>query len=227
MRILFLALLLIAMPTWSAPERSVSVTAEGYVEAVPDELRLQLSVKQTAASLDEARKAVGRVVPRILEIAREHGIADDDIDSSRVSAYPEYEHSQQKRVYMGETMTRQISLVLREPDNYGSLIEALSKLRLQRINGPTMSHSNIDELRMAALKNALAKGSAKAAVIAAELDMELGKVIRVEESGASSPQPRMYRMEAAMMSDSGNSEGGFSYAKQRIQASVNLSFELK
>jgi hypothetical protein len=226
MRFMVLLLLLVSLPGWSATERSVSVAADGFVEAVPDLLRLELTVKQTAASLDAAQKAVAIVVPKILEIAREHGVADDDIDSSRVSAYPAYQHRNQGRQYVGETMTRKISLTLRQPDNYGSLIQALSKLRLHHINGPTMSHSTIDELKLAALKNALSKGKLKASVIATEMDMQLGKVILIRESGAASPQPRQYRMEAAMMSD-GNSEGGFSYGKQRISAHVEMSFELK
>ncbi len=226
MRFVLLLLLLVSVPGWSATARTVSVSADGFVEAVPDLLRLQLTVKQTAASLDEAQRAVGKIVPKILEIARQHGVADDDIDSSRVSAYPEYEHRQQKRQYVGESVTRQVSLTLRNPDNYAGLIQDLSKLRLSRINGPTMSHSNIEELRLEALKNALANGKNKAAVIATEMDMMLGQVILVQENGAARPQPRHYQLEAAMMND-GNSDGGFSYAKQRISAHVEMSFELK
>ncbi len=225
MRTLLLALLIVATPAFAAPERSVSVNADAWVEAIPDILKLSITVKETAANMDEAQRAVARTVPEILTLAREHGVEDGDIDSSRVNAYPEYEHRNNRRIYVGETVTRDIQITLRDPSRYGSLIQQLSELKLHQINGPQMAHSQLDELKLEALKKALAKARYKAGIIAEELDMDLGKVIEVQESGSNATPVRAYRMEAAMADSA--SGGGFSYGKQRISARVQARFELK
>ncbi len=228
-QVLLAALLVLPVATvWSATERSVSVQAEAYVEAVPDTLQLQLSVKKTASSLAEAQAQVASIAAQVVQLARTNGVAADDIDSSQVSAYPEYEWRKQVRIYVGESAVRNIKLKLRDLDKYGELIRQLSNLELEHINGPTMSHSNIDQLRLDALRKALAKGQRKAEIIARQLGVKLGKILWVNEAGTAVPAPRaVMRAQMAMAEPNDGGSGGFSYARQRIPARAEMRFELK
>ena len=87
-----------------------------------------------------------------------------------------------------------------------------------------MSHSELPALQLQALEVALRRGREKAAAIASAVGAELGEVLRVEEAQGPTAQPRMAYAE--MAADS-NESAGISFAKQRINAQVQMRFRLK
>jgi uncharacterized protein YggE len=222
---LIILFLLSPMVLAQSQERSININAEGYVEAVPDTLSFTVTVKHTKASLSEARAATDKVVKDVIKQARSLGIAKDDIDSSSMQAFPEYEWRQQQRHYLGESVVRSVEFKLRDLEQYPALAQRLSKLSLQQIGSPQLSHSNITELRLQALRVALAAGKVKAAAIAAEIDAELGEVISVSEVSQNRPQPRMMMAESASADSGGGA--GYNYGKRRIAASVEMRFGLQ
>ena len=132
--LLLLSLSVISQPVLaSEPARSITVVADGYVESVPDTLQLRIVVKQTRNSLKDARETVDSIVAQVTDIAGQSGIAKDDIDSSRLNSWPEYEWRKQERHYLGESVQREVVLKVRDLSRYGSLIEQLSKLKLAGI----------------------------------------------------------------------------------------------
>jgi uncharacterized protein YggE len=224
-----IALLLLTASPWLAAgdnPRFVSVAAEGYVEAIPDTLTLSISVQHTDRSMAAARKNTDQRVREVLDVARAAGVADEDIDSSRLNAFPQYEWRDQQRYYVGETVQRQVVLTLRDLDKYGELLQRLSEAKITSAGQPRLSHSELPALQLQALEAALAMGRRKAATIAAAVGAELGTVLRVEENYSPPVQPRMMYAERAMAADS-NEAAGVSFAKQRINAQVQMRFELR
>ncbi len=204
--------------------RSITVQAEGYVEAVPDTLQLRLAVKQIGAELDVVRSRVDAITAAVVKVARDSGIEEGDIDSSRISAWPEYEWRRDQRHYLGEAVQREILLKLRKLEDYGSLVAKLSKLQLQRIHQPQLSHGNLDDLRLQALRAALARAAVKARAIAEEIGAELGPVLTVEEGTGQAVAPR--HMMAEAMSAGGGDAPVIDFAKQRINAQVVIRYSL-
>lgn len=227
MRTSTLIILMLLSPMLQAEiqQPSITIVAEGYVEAVPDTLSFAITIKHTKASLNDARAASDREVKDAIKQARSLGVAKDDIDSSSMQAFPEYEWRQQQRHYLGESVVRRVEFKLRDLEQYPALAQRLSKLSPQQMGSPQMSHSNITELRLQALRVALAAGKVKAAAIAAEIDAELGKVISVSEVSHNRPQARMAMAESAS-ADSGGG-GGYNYGKRRISANVEMRFALR
>jgi uncharacterized protein YggE len=205
-------------------ERFIRVQASGWVYAVPDTLTLNVSARFTEESMEKARSAADRVVASVTELARAAGIDAEDIDSSQLSAFPEYQWKDQNRVYLGETVERRVTLTVRDLDKYGALIGKLSKLALHRIDPPTLSHSKQQQLELDAIRHALQQGRTKALAIADEVDAKLGPVLSVQENQGQRIQPRMMMAEANVR---GGSEPGFSFARQRIEATVEMRFALQ
>jgi len=206
----------------------IAVQAEGYVEAVPDTVVLNITLRKVGDSLESLQADVDALTSKIVKLALVEGVKADDIDSSRLSSAPEYEWRNQQRKLLGIAVQRDVQIKLRELDNYAELVRLLSEQALHRINPPQLSHSKIDELQLAALRVALARGKAKASVIANEIGAALGPVLRVEEiyAGSPAPQQRMLMAEAAMDSGGGGSPN-FSFAKQRITAQVQIRYALQ
>ncbi|MEE4660200.1 MAG: SIMPL domain-containing protein [Halieaceae bacterium] len=225
MRTILLTLLaLLALPAMADKEIPyIAVTASGYVEAVPDILSLDVTVLATGSDVGALQEEVEKTTRLVVKAASKQGVDKDDIDSSRISVQPDYSWIEGKRVYRGQQVQRSISLVLREPGNYGALLLALSALDLDRIGQPRADHSNLEALRMQAMDRALEEGLRKAKRIADTMDVDLGDVIRVEELGSSrSPAPRMMMAEAAAADAAPEIEFG----KRRISASVALRFAI-
>ena len=225
------ALLLIVLALFTsgasaeAATRTITVLAEGFVEAVPDTLQLTVSVKQLGPDLATTQQKVDSLAAKVVEAVRALGVEKQDIDSTRLNAWPEYEWRQNERHYLGEAVQRDILVRVRDLDSYGKLVQALSKLPLHRIDRPTLSHSRRPELQLDALRVAMARGRAKAEAIAGEAGGKLGKVLSVQETGAAAGAPRPAMMAEAMRADSGG-EPRFSFAKQRISAQLEIRYAL-
>lgn len=202
---------------------TIQVQAQGHIEAIPDTLTLQLSIKYTADTLAQAGQLADRQSQKVQSIALKYRVEKADIDSSRLSSWAEYEWRKNQRHYLGESVQREVVLKLRDLDIYGALMGELSALPLHRIHQPSLSHSNIEALKLKALRIALANGRVKAGVIADEIDARLGAVQQVRELHAGQTgQRQMMRAEAAS-ADMGSTPV-FSFARQQIQAQVEMVF---
>jgi uncharacterized protein YggE len=221
---LILLLLLGGSVSAETVDRFVTVQARGHVEAIPDTLQLTVSVKQTGSDLAQVRQEVDALTARVISIALSHGVAEDDVDSSQLRVWPEYEWRKNQRHYLGDSVQRDIVLRIRELEQYSQLVKQLTQLPLHQLHPPQLGHSKLEQLRLQALQAALVQGQLKARTIAEGIDAELGPVIYVEERGTSSPAPQ--RMMMAEAAGSGGGEPAFSLAKQRISAQVEIRYSL-
>jgi uncharacterized protein YggE len=206
-------------------DRFITVQAKGHVEAIPDTLQLTISVKQTGPDLAKVRPEVDALTSRVVSIALSHGVAEDDVDSSQLRVWPEYEWRQNQRYYLGDSVQRDIVLRIRDLEQYSQLVKQLTQLPLHRLHPPQLGHSKLEQLRLQALQAALVQGQLKARTIAEGIDAELGPVIYVEERGTSSPAPQRMMMAEAASSDAGSAPA-FSLAKQRISAQLEIRYSL-
>lgn len=206
--------------------RQITVQAQGYVEAVPDTITLQLQSRHVAESIEEASRKADEDVRAITKLAREADVEQEDIDSSSLIAQPEYRWEKQERRFLGMAVERRVILKIRDAEDYGELLGELTELELHSISPPQLSHSKIDELRLKALQNAIDRGTVKAETIAERVDEDLGDILQVIEGG-SVPQPRPVYARAEMaMRSADASAPQVNLARERISASVTMTFGL-
>jgi hypothetical protein len=204
-------------------EDYIAVNASGWVEAVPDRLDLSVSVRATGKDVEALQREVDATTRQLAAAALELGIAEEDIDTARLSVRPDYEWRDGERRYRGQTVQREVGLTLRALDRYGELVAALSRFDIDTLGPPRLGHSNLDALRLEAMDRALEQGFAKARRIASGIGAELGEVLRVEEQGAAPPSP-MPRVAAAESMNTGAPDVQF--GKQRITAAVSMRFAI-
>lgn len=204
------------------PPPYIAVNASGWVEAVPDMLTLDISLRATGKDVSDLQEQVENTTRQVVAAARELAVEEGDIDSSSISIQPEYEWQNNRRIYRGQTVQRNVSVTLRNLARYGELVMALSRYQVHNMGQPRLGHSDLEALQLAALDDALARGRVKAERIASGIGAQLGGVIRVEEQGGAGPAP-MPRMMAAEAATSPEVEFG----KRRITASVSMRFALR
>ena len=215
--------------------RLISVSATDYVEAVPDEMVLTVTVKATELSYEEAKEAVDKTTHNVLKAAADTGIAEDDVDSSQLSAYREmqWDNKRREQVYKGDSVQREISMTLRDLEAYANLLRALSELEVHNISRPLLRHSQLESLKDAALRKALAKAKAKAALMAGEMNVEVGAVYSMSDSAHTATQTlrlqrglAMAAMSEGAMADAAGEEA-VKFGSQRIAATVHVAFEMR
>lgn len=199
----------------------ISVSATGSVEAEPDMMTLTATVRLTGEDVSALQLQVDDITQAVVKAAENAGVEPDDIDSSRLSVQPEYDWQERKRVYMGQSVQRSIVMVLRELESYGALVQALSGLELFQLSPPQLGHSNIEELRLQAIDDALQRATAKAGRVARGIDEELGDVISVDVHGVMESAPMAMAMEA-----SSQRAPQIQFGKRRIAVNVSMRFAI-
>ena len=204
----------------------LSASGEGYVEATPDIVVIDLTLSHTAKTLSEAKHQVDEIGNAVIRAARAQGIANDDLQASKIQAAPEYEWQNNQRVLRGQQISRQFQLRLRDVERYGALVQALTDAQVTQINGIRTEFSKQEQLENAALKKAIANVRGKAEMMAEASGSRIAGIANLAESG-SGPVPMAYELRAAktMASDSAGGDN-LKIGVQRISKSVNAVFFL-
>jgi uncharacterized protein YggE len=72
---------------------TISVMGEGKASVAPDMLVINISISELAATTELAQKQADEKVTKLKAILKAADIADKDIKTTTVNAYPEYDRS--------------------------------------------------------------------------------------------------------------------------------------
>lgn len=199
------------------------VSAEGEVEAAPDIAMLNLQVSETRDTAEAAKQEVDSRTQRVLNAAREQGIAEENIRASQIRVYPDYEWDDGKRLLRGQRVERSIELKLTDLSRYGALLDGLVLAGITELGSVNLDISNRDELVDQALQQAVTKAKAKADVLAAGFGRKIAGVYHVDETGGAVVVERAHLMMDAKV----GSQTPVLFGKQSVTASLKVVFLLK
>lgn len=215
----------------------IIVSAEGKLQAFPDQVRLQIEVAQTAPTLAAAKTVVDELTSQIVTQALAHGVAKDQVDAAQIFASPHQEWQDNKQVYLGERVQRSITLVTQDLQNYSELMQAIvaipkpAKNREVRIAQVVVEFKDRSALEQQSVQLALKNAKTKASAMAEALSARLGKIYRISDTSAvASPEyATPMRMDVMAMAPQAkqlpNSE--LQFGKQDIVQSVQVIFLLE
>ncbi|HET6655271.1 MAG TPA: SIMPL domain-containing protein [Gammaproteobacteria bacterium] len=197
----------------------ITVSGHGVVRVVPDMLTVRLSVDKLGQDIATAKQFVDHHTAKAIEVARRLGIEQRDITSTQIFISPRYRYHEDERELVGYDVRRQVTLTLRDLDQYEPLLEGLVKAGVNGIDGVTTAYSKPAELRDQAYAQAVDEARAKATRLAQAFHAGLGPIYSIVEQ--SSPEPRpMMRTQAkfAAAAESSAFEPGTIEVEARIQA---------
>ncbi len=217
-------------PALASDDRYIDVTGQGEVEAYPDYLQLNLTVSDTQPTARAAKAKVDTTMNNVFAISQKIGIEKEDIDAAHISNQPvfEYDYSvgRNKREYKGEQVSRNVSLTLRDMEQYGVLVHELLQNSLVKIHNTELRFNDRTALEQQAMTLALTNARNKASNMAKALDNKLGNVLHIREQGGTA-QP-MYEMRVMSMAKADSAPAApMLIQKQSISASAGVRFELK
>lgn len=170
-----------------ADGRTITVSGRGSVQVVPDIAELGAGVQSTAATASAALDSVGTGSQALVETLRGLGIADDDIQTSGLSLWPQFD--QDGREITGYQASTSVSTTIRDVARVGEVVDALKGLVGDELtlNGVSFSFDDPEAVLAEARAEAVTNARVRAEQYAAAADAEVGQILRIIEGGASDP----------------------------------------
>jgi len=205
--------------------RTISVSGHGEVSAVPDIAHVAVGVRTISDTARVALSENSTTMTTIFEALRKAGIAERDMQTVGLSLNPRWtqkinQDGTRSQVLVGYEASNQLSVTCRDLSKLGELLDALADAGANDMRGISFDIDDKDRLMDEARKLAVQDGRAKAALLAHEARVELGKVLSISEGGGQGPifQARGVAEMAAVPIAEG---------QQTISADVALTYEIE
>ncbi|WP_310993040.1 SIMPL domain-containing protein [Aequorivita marina] len=219
---LILAITTTTMMAQNTATPSVSVTGEGIVRVVPDEVTINIRVENTGEDTKTIKKQNDKTVKEVLKFLQSMRIDEKDVRTKYMNLSKNYDYNTKSYTFAAN---QSLSVKLRDLNKYEEVVEGLLETGINRIDGLDFSSSNKAALESQARKKAIENAQLKAKEYASALNQTIGKAVSISEF-SSSPGPRpMYRM-AAMSDSSGSGDQSIALGEMEIKTTVNVSFLL-
>lgn len=200
------------------PPHQLGISGEGRVTATPDIATVSVGVETTQRSLAEAQSEATTKMDAIIQVAKDAGVADDDIVTSNyaVSVIQDYDRNGNPAKISGYSVSNQVELTVRQVDDLGTLLESVVSAGANSIYGVAFSVKDPTAAASQARSRAVEDARQKADELAEAAGVEITAVLSITESSSASAPPEVFQAEMSRASDSESSA-----APVPIQAGTN------
>lgn len=224
MKNIITSILILVITTMAAQEKLqsfVSVTGEGIVNIVPDQVTISMSVENSGNDPVALKALNDRAVNDVLNFIKQSGIDEKDYQTQYVNLNKRYDYNTKTYSYHAN---QTITVLLKDLKKYDALLSGLMTRGINRINGISFGSSRLEELKSDARKLAVSNAKAKAVEYAGVLNQTVGKAIQISEQSFSTPTPRFRTEALALSADSGGET--LAVGEMEVKATINVVFEL-
>ena len=205
------------------PQPTVSVTGEGTVKVVPDQVIINSRIETEGADAGEVKKQNDATVDKIISFLKKQGVDSKNIETDYVNLNKRYNYDDKTSTYVAN---QAISIKLVDLSDYEEIMRGLLENGLNRIDGVQFKSSEVEKYESEARRKAVLDAKQKATELATPLGQKIGKAVSINEVGSNNIQP-VYRMAEMKMSDSAQGQQSIAPGEMEITEKVNVSFLLQ
>jgi hypothetical protein len=197
---LFAALALVAsLSSAFAQTRTLTMSGEGQVQAVPDMVTPSAGVTSEAPSAAAAPAANSAHMQSVFAALKKLGVADKDIQTENFAVSPQMTNNQPARI-SGYQARNEVRVRLYDVSKLGGALDALVTAGANQMNGVNFGIKDDKPLLAEARAAAVADAKEKAQTYAKAAGVNLGAILSISENGFAGPRP--LGMEPVMVSAS-------------------------
>jgi uncharacterized protein YggE len=209
----------VALAPARAAERLVTVTGEATVAVAPDAAVIRIGVNSQDKTAREASEANAKQMTAVLAAIKDTGIADRDIQTSRLSLQPQYDPNKGGTARLtGFQATNQVTVKIRDIDKLPALLDRAIAAGANEMSGIEFVITEQSKLLDRARDDAIADARRKAELYAQAAGSKLGPVVSITEEGSAAPPRPMQAMRAGAVP--------IAPGEQTLRAMVTVSYEL-
>jgi uncharacterized protein YggE len=203
-----------------------NLNASGETILAPDMATISLGVITKGGSAAAALRANTTRMSEVVAALKAAGIERKDIQTSGLSIQPQYDYSNSTQRLTGYQASNQVTIVVRNLDKLGDVVDATVKVGANNLGGVTFGLQNPQAAEDAARQNAVKALMAKADLYAKATGYRVARIVSLSESGGftppSAPVPMMAMARMAADAAPTPVEGG----ELRVRMDVSATFEM-
>ena len=203
------------------PPPTISVSGEAIVSVAPDRAHINGGVTTEAKTAREASDANNKSMAAVLTALKAAGIADGDIQTSRISLQPQFAQRQQPQgpaQIIGYRASNRVTIRLNDVTKVAGTIDTMVGAGANEIGGIDFEVSQesrlLDEARVKALEDA----RRKAEIYARAANVRLGAPTSITEQGGAIPM--------AGRAFKANVQTPVAPGEETLRVSVSVSYEI-
>lgn len=198
---------------------AVSVTGEATITKTPDVAVLQAGVTSQAKNARDAMAASAKLMTTVLAALKDSGVAETDIQTSRLQLHPIREPNKNPAVIIAVEATSLLTVRLRDVNKSADILDKMIGAGANLVTGIHFEVSETSKLLDQARVEAIADARRKAEIYAKAAGVALGRPLSISEGHVSRPiTPRLAMREAAAMP--------IQAGEEKIGITVSVSYEL-
>ncbi|RLE48333.1 MAG: hypothetical protein DRJ31_07460 [Candidatus Methanomethylicota archaeon] len=178
--------------------KTITVTGEGEASAPPEIAVVKLSVETFRENASDAQKENFEITSRVINMLKQAGIAEDQIETTSFSLTPIYEYSygskygETEKTLVGYRCVNSIKVTLENISMVGEVIDIAIAAGANRVSSVSFSlrDETVKALQLQALANAVSSAYSKATAIAEALGVSLKEPLTISTS--TYYVPRLY-----------------------------------
>lgn len=212
-------------------QRTVNVTGVAEMEIVPDEIYVQVTLKEYdkkgAGKID-----IETIKNKFLEACKSIGLTEKEISVQGYSGFDNnywLTRKNKKNPDLKASIT--YSIKLNSTGKMDELVDKMDDEATQSFSIAKVSHSKLDEFKKELKIKAIKAAKEKASYLAEAIDEHIGGAITINDANevnADYPRPMMYANAMMKSADAGESAPmDVDFKKIKLQFEVNVVFALK
>lgn len=180
------ALLIVAATVMAAPayaaDKLLTVSGDATVAVAPDAAVIRIGVSSGAKTAREASDANAKQMTAVMAAIKEAGIADRDVQTSRLSLQPQYDPNKSGTArLLGFQVTNQLTIKIRDIDKMPAILDRSIAAGANEMSGIEFVVSEQSKLLDQARDDAIADARRKAELYAKAAGVKVGQVIAIAE----------------------------------------------
>lgn len=217
-------------PWQTTTQETISVTAEGKVDSVPNVGKITATIESKNPNIDQARTENERKVGLVVSQLKELGIDQKDIKTQNLSAGESYEP--RTLIFPAppkpntNVFSTSLEITIRNFEVTDKVLATLTQNGLTNLYGPQLAFSDdkLEEAKTKAREDAVENARKKADQLASASGRKVGKVVKIAEMGDYGyPVPMIARGGADLAEKASQIQPG----QNEITINISVDFALK
>ena len=211
------------------PRHTISVTGQGEVKAVPDQIVASFAVETTGTRATDAAAENAKRSAAVAAALKALLAPEDTVGTTHYAVDPRYEPGRPGEVreprIVGYVARNEVQIESRRIDKAGALVDAAIGAGANRVGSLQFSLSKRDELLRSALEKAGADARAQAESVAKGLGVRLKGVLSATTSPPAIVVPR--RFEGAMAAEARTTPTPIEPGEATVTATLQVTYEIE
>jgi uncharacterized protein len=221
------ALPVMAQPT-AAPSMPVIVTSgEGVVKQAPDRAWVTIAAESRARTAQEAQRLNTDAMTKVNDRIKAAGIMADAIQTTGYNLQPEFDYANGKQTLRGYVARNQVQVRVDALPKVGEVIAAAVDMGATNVSGVRFDLKDRDAVERQALLLAVRDARGRAEAAAKGANLQIDRVIRIEEQREPIDIGRPIPMGMAMMKSEAAQALPIEAGEIEVRARVTLTASIR